>query len=356
VTEGQIEDRDHQQHSSAALGHEWQLQESHVAGVRSLSRLTSESIEHVHCAILIVSYNSAKYLPDLLDSVPAAASGLRTRCIVVDNHSSDETISVLQSRNDVLVVVSDRNLGYSGAINLGRSFLGQCSSVLILNPDLILEAGAICELYEALEPGVGVAVPKLLTGDGGLCFSLRYEPSLARALGDALFGAHVPRRPKWLTDTVRDRSAYGRPLDVEWAGGAALLISSECNDAVGEWDAGRFFLYSEETDFAARARQRGYRIRYVPSASVRHEEGGSGRSPELGALLAVNRVRYFEKYHRKPATWLFRAAVALHYLLRSARGDERAALRAVMRRSSWAGLPGGEPFEEVPSDLPGSRR
>ena len=48
----------------------------------------------------------------------------------------------------------------------------------------------------------------------------------------------------------------------------------------------------------------GYRVRYVPTARARHEDGGSGRSPALGALLAVNRVRYYEKYHRRPATSL----------------------------------------------------
>ena len=47
-----------------------------------------------------------------------------------------------------------------------------------------------------------------------------------------------------------------------------------------------------------------------------HEDGGSGRSPELGALLAVNRIRLYEKYHRRPSTSLFRATVVLHYLLR----------------------------------------
>jgi hypothetical protein len=55
--------------------------------------------------------------------------------------------------------------------------------------------------------------------------------------------------------------------------------------------------------------------------------------------MAVNRIRYYEKYHRRPVTSLFRAAVALHYLVRSANPDQRIALRAVMRRSRWRGLP-----------------
>jgi GT2 family glycosyltransferase len=316
-----------------------------------VGRATDRSRHHVpgdlDCGIIIVSYNSARHIEKLLDSLPAATSGLRTHCLVLDNNSSDETMSLVGARNNVVAIQAGRNLGYAGAINLARTLIGSCSSLLILNPDLVLEPEAIVQLYRAVEqPGVGIAVPMLLSNDGSLYLSARREPSVTRALGDAFFGARWHRRPGWLSEIIRDQDLYERPRDVAWAGGAALLISAACNDAVGEWDDGRFFLYSEETDFAARARRRGYRVRYVPTARVRHEDGGSGRSPALGALMAVNRVRYYEKYHRRPASSLFRAAVVLHYLLRSADPDQRFALRALVKRSRWRDLPGGDVSDE----------
>ena len=311
------------------------------------------ALRHVDCGIIIVSYNSGRHIDKLLDSLPAATRGLRTRCVVVDNDSRDDTTSIVRSRDHVLVTEAGRNLGYAGAINLGRSLVGPCSSLLILNPDLVLEPGAVVRLYRALDqPGVGVTVPTLLDREGGLYPSLRREPSLTRALGDALFGSRWPRRPGWLSETIRDPAAYQRPGEVVWAGGAALLISASCNDAVGDWDGSRFFLYSEETDFAARARRCGYRVRYVPAARARHEGGGSGRSPALGALMAVNRIRYYEKYHRRPATCLFRALVALHYLARFAHPDQRVALRAVIQRSRWPALPGGDAIGAASSPSP----
>jgi N-acetylglucosaminyl-diphospho-decaprenol L-rhamnosyltransferase len=293
------------------------------------------------CAIVIVSYNSARHIEALLDSIPAAAQGLATRCVVVDNGSTDGTMAILRARRDVTVVEAGANLGYAGAINLARKLLSHAGPCAVLNPDLVLEAGAIARLYRALDaPDVGIAVPKLLSADGRLYLSLRREPSPGRALGDALFGRHLPRRPGWLSETIRDHRAYDSGRDVAWAGGAAWLVSGACDDAVGDWDEGRFFLYGEDTDFAARARARGYRVRYVPQARVRHEGGGSGRSPDLAALMAVNRVRYYEKYHRRPSTSLFRAAVALHHLLRLTDHRSRASLRAVVRRSVWPDLPG----------------
>ena len=301
--------------------------------------------QHVDCVILVITYNNAKHIGRLLDSLPAATGGLSTRCLVLDNGSLDGTMRIVRARTDAIPVETGANLGYSGAIITGRAIAGPCTSLLILNPDLILEPGAVTRLYEELGRTLaGMTVPMVLRADGSVYPSLRREPTLWRALGDALFGAHWGSRPEWLGTTVFDSTSYCQPRDAEWASGAAMLLSRSCSDAVGEWDQTRFFLYSEETDFAARARRAGYRIRYVPAARVHHEEGGSGQSPALRALLAVNSVRYYEKYHRRPATSVFRALVALRYLLRSAGGSQvnRAVLRTLISRRRWGDLPGAE--------------
>jgi GT2 family glycosyltransferase len=322
-------------------------QRSEFPTMRAQAAQDREVRAAVECGIIVVSYNSAGHIEALLDSLPAAAGDITTRCVVVDNNSSDDTTSILSKRDDVHTLPAGQNLGYAGAINLGREFLGQCSSVLILNPDLVLSPGSIGQLRAALDqPGVGVAVPKMLGRDGELYQSLRREPSLTRALGDAMFGSRIPWRPGWLSEMIRDGAAYQQARDVAWSTGAALLISAACNDAVGQWDADRFFLYSEETDFAARARRCGYRIRYVPTAVVHHEGGGSGQSAVLDALLAVNRVRYYEKYHRRPVSSMFRLVVVLHYLLRGTKVTGRQTFRMLLRRSRWGSLPGGRTARE----------
>lgn len=308
----------------------------------SKSSRTRSELRFVDCTIIIVAYNSARRIGALLDSLPAAAGKLNTRPIVVDNGSSDATVATVRARGDVSIIEAGENLGYAGAINLGRAYAPPCTSLLILNPDLILEPKAIEELHKALtDPKVGIAVPMLLNEDGSLYLTLRREPSPSRALGDAIFGARFAGRPGWLSETVRNPRAYEHPLDTAWAGGAALMVSSVCHGRVGDWDERRFFLYSEETDFASRARRAGYVVRYVPNARVWHEDGGSGRSPALAGLLAVNRLRYYEKYHGRVAAALFRATVVFQHLLRCHRADERAALRAVCDRSRWPALPGG---------------
>ena len=118
-----------------------------------------------------------------------------------------------------------------------------------------------------------------------------------------------------------------------------MLISAACDRVVGAWDE-RFFLYMEEVDYAARVRAAGLRVEYVPQARTRHRGAGSGQSSALLALMAVNRVRYFEKDGRSSAGVL-RVVVLLNQVLRMADPGRRAALRAVSRRSAWEPLISG---------------
>jgi GT2 family glycosyltransferase len=302
----------------------------------SAQRITAD-VDRVDCAVVVVTYDSERDVARLLDSLPAAAAGLSVRTIVVDNGSADGTVALVRDRGDATVVESGANLGYAGGINVGRRFTGACDAVLLVNPDLVLEPGAIAELWTTLsKPAVGAAVPMLVGLDGHREDTLRREPSVPRALGDALLGRRLPRRPGWLSETVRGERAYARPHPVAWAGGAAIMVSAACDEAVGDWDE-RFFLYSEEVDYAARVRAAGLRIQYVPTARARHREGGSGSTAQLVALQAVNRIRYVEA--RGGRARAFRAAVALHELLRSRDAGHRLALRTVLRRSRWTALP-----------------
>lgn len=293
----------------------------------------------VDCAVIIVTYNSARDITGLLDSLPAAAEGLTLRVIVVDNGSTDATADLVRVRPDAVCIETHANLGYSGGINVGRQYAGECAALVVLNPDLVLDAGALRQMFTALDdPAIGVVVPMLLDSTG-VCFpSLRREPTPGRAIGDALFGNHFARRPGWLSEMVRGTEEYGYRHAVDWATGAAMLISAACDRAVGSWEE-EFFLYSEEVDYAARVRAAGFRVEYVPEARVRHRGSGSGQSPALYALMAVNRVRYVEKHGGNART--YRAAVILNELLRSTDPSHRAALREVSRRAAWSPLISG---------------
>lgn len=290
---------------------------------------------NAECAVVVVTYQSSRHLPELLAGLAEAGKRRAIHVLVADNASMDGSVEIAEKAG-AQVLRTGANLGYAGGLNVAFRHIAPDKPVLILNPDLSIAPDAVPLLLDALQgPGVGIAVPAVRDKDGNVTQSLRNEPSIGRALVDALLGRLAARLPVWASEVVWDRAAYGRPQSPDWACGAALLISPECRQAVGDWDDTRFFLYSEETDFFRRARMAGFTTRFVPGAEVRHIGGGSGQSPALTALMAINRVRYFEKYHGRTASVFFRVAVALHGVVRCQDAGQRLAIRSLMRRSRW---------------------
>jgi GT2 family glycosyltransferase len=294
----------------------------------------------VDVSVIVVTYESAADLPELIDDLRREAEKVRLRVIVVDNQSSDGSHEIAAAQGDVIAVSSGGNAGYAGAINVGSRYVGSCSAHLILNPDLRLSPGSLSALLARLRDSseIGAVVPKIMDAEGHVFSSIRYEPTVCRAFGDALFGSRWPSRPTWLRETEFDTSMYADARPIHWATGAAVLVSSEAAERVGAWDE-RYFLYSEETDFMRRVRSAGLGVWFEPRAVVTHRQGGSGSSVDLSALLNVNRVRYFSGQHGAVASALFWSASLLGSLLRAFKPDARRALMYLSFRRPWSQLP-----------------
>src|SRR5260370_38697067 len=105
-------------------------------------------------AVVIVTYNSAHVVGDLLDSLPAALGGLAADVIVVDNGSADLTVEFLAKRADCHLVSSANN-AYAAGINRGVSERPAARAILVLNPDVVLRPGPVPPMLTALgAPGV----------------------------------------------------------------------------------------------------------------------------------------------------------------------------------------------------------
>lgn len=290
-------------------------------------------------AVVIVTYNSEADIGPLLASLRLATPGVRMRVVVVDNDSTDHTVAILARQWDVTVRRGGGNRGYAGGINVALRHIGTARSILVLNPDLVVQPGSVRAMLACLEStGAGIVVPRLIDSQGATQASIRREPSVLRSFGEALAGDHASWRPAWLAETVYDARSYRHPHAVEWATGAALLIERTLADRLGDWDE-RYFLYSEETDYFRRARDAGGTVWFDPAATVTHRQGGSGISAGQVALMAVNRVRYAERYGTPAAAAWVRFAVILHAGLRAGRSADRYTLGILLRRHRWSELP-----------------
>jgi GT2 family glycosyltransferase len=212
--------------------------------------------------------------------------------------------------------------------------LGGTGPILVLNPDLMLAPGSVPQMAALLaRPGTGVVVPLLREADGTTSRSLRRRPTLMRStgLGDSRFPL--------LSEVVNEPEAYGRIHEVEWATGAMMLVERGCYEAVGGFDE-TFFMYSEETEFCARARESGYATVFTPRATAVHGEGASGRNPDLYAMQVLNRIRLYRRSHRLPSSVALFGLALTREAVWALRGsaDSRAAVRALVSPAHKPGL------------------
>ncbi|RMH81497.1 MAG: glycosyltransferase family 2 protein [Actinomyces sp.] len=281
--------------------------------------------------VVVVTHCSAPVLTACLDSLQTA-SRRSLRCVVVDNDSDDDSVAIASDHPVVDdVVATGVNAGYAAGVNRGIEHLADADAVVVLNPDCRVAPGALDHLADRLGGTVGVTVPRLVTTEGATSWSLYRRPTIRRALGDAVLGTRrAGRRPSWGEQETRPES-YLASHPVDWASGAALMISRACLEATGAWDES-YFLYSEETDFCLRTGDAGFRIVYVPEAVVTHIGGDSPHSDRLWSLLVVNKVRLYRRRHGRVAGAVYGVVVTANEALRalSGRRPSRAAVAALL--------------------------
>jgi GT2 family glycosyltransferase/glycosyltransferase involved in cell wall biosynthesis len=301
-------------------------------------------------AVVIITYASGHVIEGCLRSLGPALEGAGpARIIVVDNDSPDDTVErALGSGVDVELIGTGRNGGFAAGVNAGIAAADGCD-VLVLNADIRLRPGAVAELRRALDvPGTGIAVPRLVGADGETQPSLRRRPTVARALGEALFGGFRAGRHAPLGELVVDPRRYTSPGTCDWATGAAWLVSRACLDRLGPLDE-RYFLYSEETEYMVRAGDHGFAVRYEPAAVAVHLGGEQATSIPLATLATANRVRLHRERNGRLAGGAMRAAVLLNEVIRMvlrrghARRLHRAGVRELLTMSAWPVPPGGSP-------------
>lgn len=277
-------------------------------------------------AVVVVTYNSAAHVSELLDSVPAALGDLTYSVTVVDNGSTDGTVPLLDARTDCRVIRSS-NVGYAAGVNRGVAESSPARTYLILNPDAALDPGAVPAMAAvARRPHVGVVAPRVREADGTLSPTLRRKPSLARAGGLSFTGLAT------FAERIEDPAAYEHEHAVDWAVGAILLIDAECYRDVAGLDE-TYFLYSEETDFSLRAKDLGWMTVYTPSAGGMHVGGGSGESATTHTMKIVNRIRIYRRRSGTALAWVYFVITVLNELRRAVMGHRRSwpTLHALLR-------------------------
>lgn len=231
----------------------------------------------VDLSILLVTWNSARWIERCLQSIPAACDGLAYEVVVYDNGSSDDTLPRLNG--DVRILRSKTNDGFAAGIN--RAFTeSRGRYVFMLNPDCELGPSALTRLHAFLEsePNAAAAVPLLEDDDGGGSqreFQLRRLPTFRGLLSEIFaFGKLLPKNRATAHYRYRDLDLT-TPQRVEQPAAAALLIRRDVFEEVGPLDERFSPAWFEDVDYCRRLHDAEKAMYVVPSAVARHYGGAS---------------------------------------------------------------------------------
>lgn len=299
-------------------------------------------------AIVIVSYNSAEFIGDCLESVISARKDVRQQIIVVDNNSKDHTVEFIRENfPEVELVVPGKNLGFAAGVNLGARH-AEAEFVLLLNPDTVILDHAVDTIvdFARKQPGHGLYGGRTRRPDGGLepssCWG---QPTLWSM---AMFGfglSTLAPKNRWLDPESLGDWQRDSVREVGVITGCFLLAPKAVWDELGGMDE-RYFMYGEDADFAMRARQRGYRPVICPTAELVHEVGACSETPvHKTMLLYRGKASLVRNHWSGPAKWLglffLAAGTGLRALLsavlkRPGKGDAAGRWQTLWReRSTW---------------------
>jgi N-acetylglucosaminyl-diphospho-decaprenol L-rhamnosyltransferase len=257
-------------------------------------------------SILIVTWNSERWIERCLSSIPAGCEGLEYEVVVHDN--------------------STENLGFAGGTN--RAFGASTGRyVFLLNPDCELAPRALTSLYEFLEtrPHIAAAAPLLSneSGDSQRDFQLRRLPTLGTLAAEVLMLDKIfPRNPVTARYRYHDLDLT-EPRRIEQPAAAALLLRRDVVEEIGPLDEQFAPAWFEDVDYCRRLAEKKKEVWVVPEAHVRHFGGASLEHMNFAGFVDIwyrNMWRYARKWMRPGQAATLRWAIVAGMLMRCAAG------------------------------------
>lgn len=220
-------------------------------------------------SVILINYNGIKYNNACIASILNSTIAECIQIVVVDNASTDDSLSELCAKwsgnEQVHIIALDDNYGFSKANNEGVSWaIDQgIDYYLLLNNDTEIQPDTIERMLRYGQQAKGVVVPKVLYADRRdviWCAGGTFSPVIRKAIQRGL--------------DQTDNGQFNVSGECQFANGCALLLSREIVERVGFLDE-RFFLYYEDTEYSMRATEKGVAIRYLSDAVVYHKVNGS---------------------------------------------------------------------------------
>lgn len=239
-------------------------------------------------SVIISSFNGAKFLPKLLDSLQAQEQ-VDLEIIVVDRESRDDSAQILSRYPKVKICSEPPETGLVSGYHRGtKEASGE--AFFFINEDMWFEPDCLQRLVEALQQSeqIGAVDPWQWTYDGKelIHAAVRFQPTGWDA------NSPYPRREIQFLHQL----APGTEIPLPCAG--AVLVRRTAYEQVGGWDTS-FFLNDEDTDLGLRLWQNNWRVVTESRAKVYHAVGSANLKTIPNLQQSVSQRRYVSTFANK---------------------------------------------------------
>jgi len=227
--------------------------------------------------IVIIHRNGLDRLESALDSIVKASSSL-DKIFIVDNASTDNSISEIQKKyKNITVVKNNCNTGYGYAAN---QVITKKSSkyFLVCNNDITIPKDSL-EKFEKVfneDSKVGMISGQLTDLNGNNVRTSSTSPTLLSEFDGIGRVSHF-----------KDKKTISK---VGILRGACLAVRSSAIDEVGAYDDD-FFFYFEDTEWCIRMEKSNWKVVIAPHIKIPHIGGSSSNEFYSGSRIEFYRSR-----------------------------------------------------------------
>lgn len=246
-------------------------------------------------SLIIINYNGGKITLDCIDSI-LKQNYKNIEIIVSDNGSKDNSIKRIRNKfPKVKILELGENRGYAGGINKGLE-IASGEYIVVMNNDLILKKDTITEILKRKEEADIFGVKNYYVSN----------PKILWATGVKL--NRIIMKANLVGIKQKDEGQYDK-TKFKHLVGSFLFVKKKVFDKIGGFDED-IFCYYEETEFQERATLNGFKILFVPTATLLHHvaySSGGGSNKITDYYLIRNRGKFISKYQKiyfKPISYL----------------------------------------------------
>lgn len=249
-------------------------------------------------SIIIVHFKQHEETKRLLDHLIEKTKLPCSAEILVVLNSSYQGNSI--SSNSIKFLKPGKNLGFGAGINYGWEY-AKGENLLILNPDIIPEKNSIVDMLQFINSGlyknIGILAPRLMYFDGSRQHSVRrfyrwFDLFFSR------LSLLVKSNPYFYHQHLMSGIDISKPIEVDWAVGACLMLSRKFIASQPYIFDPRFFLYFEDVELCTRCWRSGFKVVYQPQIIFHHFHHRESKNifSYSGFQHIFSGLKYFIKY------------------------------------------------------------